>query len=71
MNMEPALSFPLIEQGSSNSLLQAPTLSLPTGSEFSLLLKKRLSPHSLRVIATIVLLMHKVHKLLMNKTLLY
>ena len=42
--------------------LQAPTLSLPTGSKFSSLLKKRLWPHSLREIAAIVLLMPKAHK---------
>ena len=45
------------------ALLQAPTLGLPTGSKFSLLLGLggrgggRLLPHSLRVIATTVLLM--------------
>ena len=42
--------------------LQAPTLSLPTGSEFSFS-EKRLWPHSLREIAAIVLLMPKVFKL--------
>ena len=41
--------------------LQAPTLSLPTGSEFSFS-EKRLWPHSLREIAAIVLLMPKAHK---------
>ena len=45
------------------ALLQTPTLSLPTGSKFSLLLgEKRVLPHSLRVIATIVLLMPKALK---------
>ena len=41
--------------------LQAPTLSLPTGSKFSFS-EKRLWPHSLREIAAIVLLMPKAHK---------
>ena len=50
--------------------LQAPTLSLPTGSEFSSLLKKRLRSHSLRLTATIVSLMPKVKSLLMRKILL-
>ena len=37
-------------------------MSLPTGLEFSSLLKKRLRPHALRVIATIVSLMPQAHK---------
>ena len=41
--------------------LQAPTLILPTGSEFSFS-EKRLWPHFLREIAAIVLLMPKAHK---------
>ena len=45
------------------SLLQAPALSLPTGSEFTLFVtEKRLWPHCFRVIATFVLLMTKAHK---------
>ena len=45
------------------ALLQALTLSLPIGWEFSLFVtEKRLWPHCLRVIATVVLLMLKAHK---------
>ena len=53
------------------ALLQAPALSLPTGSELSLLLekKKRLWPHCLRVIATIVLLIPKALKFINGQNL--
>ena len=45
------------------ALLQAPALSLPTESEFSLFVtEKRLWPHCLRVVAITVLLMPKDHK---------
>ena len=48
------------------AVLQAPTLSLPTGSEFVTEKNKtkqnRLWPHGLAVIVTIVLLMHKAQK---------
>ena len=45
------------------ALLQAPALSLPTESEFSLVVtEKRLCPHCLRVVASTVLLMPKAHK---------
>ena len=52
------------------ALSQAPALSLPTESEFSLFVtEKRLWPHCLRVIATTVLLMPKAPKFINGRNL--